>query len=50
MLNQQINKMINQPRIPFVESLKISDLLNLNDKYINGFLDNYVKSTNDFKN
>ncbi len=35
-----------EPKLIISESLKISDLLNLNDKYINGFLDNHVKSTN----
>jgi transcription termination factor NusB len=32
-----------QPKLIISEALKIADLLNLNDKYINGFLDNYVK-------
>lgn len=34
----------NEPKLIISEAMKLADLLNVNSKYINGFLDNYIKS------
>ena len=39
-----------QPKLIISEAMKICDILNLNSKYINAFLDNYIKSKTDNNN